>query len=99
MFNLAISSKTIRPAHPTLQKAIDYVQKIEREFLLIKGVQQTEFDMILSINAITGNDSMRKQSLANITCCKCGQIGHHRKDCPNSAGTSPVADQTLSMKW
>ena len=44
VFNPMISSKTIQHAHPTLQKAIDYVQKVEREFLLVKGIQQTEFD-------------------------------------------------------
>ena len=32
LFNLAISSKTIWHAHPTLQTAIHYVQQIEREW-------------------------------------------------------------------
>ena len=45
--------------HPTLQRAIDYVQKIEREFLQIEGIQQTEFDMEMSIDMTTGNDPMR----------------------------------------
>ena len=36
LFNPAISSKNIRHAHATLQRAIDYAQKIEREFLLVK---------------------------------------------------------------
>ena len=31
----------IRHAHPSLQKAIDNVQKIKREFLLAEGIQQT----------------------------------------------------------
>ena len=44
LFNPLISSKTIQHAHLTLQKAIYYVQKVEREFLLVKGIQQTEFD-------------------------------------------------------
>ena len=32
LFNLVISSKTMWCTHPALQKALDYVQKIEREF-------------------------------------------------------------------
>ena len=39
LFKMAISSKTIWHAHPTLKKATDYVQKIEREFFLVKGIQ------------------------------------------------------------
>ena len=41
LFNPGISSKTIRHVHPTLQKAIGYAQKIEREFLLVEGIQQS----------------------------------------------------------
>ena len=52
--NPAISSKTISHAHQTLQKAIDFVQKIEREFLLMEEIQQTELDT-------NENDPMRQQ--------------------------------------
>ena len=40
--------KTIRHTHPILQKAIDYAQKMERGFLLVKGIQQTEFDTAMT---------------------------------------------------
>ena len=36
VFILAISAKT-QHVHPILQRAIDYAQKIEREFLLVEG--------------------------------------------------------------
>ena len=48
LFNPAISSKTVRHVHPTLQKTIDYAQKIEREFLRVEGIQQTEFDTVVN---------------------------------------------------
>ena len=59
MFNLAISAKTMRLAHPTLQRTIDHAQKIEREQLLAERIQQTEFDTAMSMDAIIGNDPMR----------------------------------------
>ena len=70
--NSAISSKTIQYAHLTLKKAIDYVQMIEREFLLVEGIQQMEFDWVMSVDVTTGNDPMRQQRVATITCYKCG---------------------------
>ena len=79
LFNLAISSKSIRYAHPTVQKAIDHVQNIEREFLLVKGIQQTEFDTVMSIDTTAGNDPMRQCRLVTVICCKCGQKGHYKK--------------------
>ena len=72
LFNLAISSKIIRHAHPTLQKSTDYAQKIEIEFLLVKGIWLTDFNMVMSIDAATGNDPMRQQRLGNVTCYKYG---------------------------
>ena len=50
------------------------------------------------IVAATGNDPLRQQRLANVTCFKYGQKGHYRKDCPNSAGTSLLPDKTSSMQ-
>ena len=41
----------IRHAILTVQKAIDYGQKTEREFLLVEGIQQTEFYPVISIDA------------------------------------------------
>ena len=97
LFNLAVSSKTIRHAHSTLEKAISYAQKIEREFLLVEGIQQTRVYMVESIDAAAGNDPMRQQRLASLTCYKCSQKAQYRNDCPSSAGTSPVLDKTLTV--
>ena len=60
LFNPPISTKTIRHTHPTLQTAIDYEQKFEREYLLAEGIQQTEFDIGMSIDTITGNNPIKQ---------------------------------------
>ena len=78
LFNPAIGFKTIWHVSPTLKKAIDYAQRIEREFLLVEALQQTEFDMVISIDA--GNNPMRQQKVATITCYKCALKCHQRKD-------------------
>ena len=39
LFNLTISAKDIRHTNPMSQKAIDYAEKIEKEFLLVEGIQ------------------------------------------------------------
>ena len=49
------------------------VQKIKREFFLVEGIQQIEFDFVTSINVTNGNDPMQHQRVATITCYKCGQ--------------------------
>ena len=69
---------------------------MKREFLLVEGkdIQQTKFYSVFSIDVATGNDPMRQQREATITCCKCGKKGHYRKDSPNATGTSPIWDQT-----
>ena len=36
-------------------------QKIKREFLLVEGIQQIEFDTVLSISANAGIDPLRQQ--------------------------------------
>ena len=56
LFNPAFSAKAIRHALPTSQKAIDNGLHIEREFLLGKGIQQTELETIVSIDAPTNNN-------------------------------------------
>ena len=38
IFNLAVIAKTIRHEHSAVQKAIDYAQRIEREFLPFEGI-------------------------------------------------------------
>ena len=47
--------------------------------------------MVMSIDMTAGNDPIRQQKLANVTCYKCGQKG------PNSAGKCPVLDQALTI--
>ena len=95
--NYLIQQLTIRNAHITLQKAIYNAQKIESELFLMEEIYLTDFDMVMSNDVTTGNDPMRQQRLANLTCHKCGQKGHYRKDCPSSAGTGPVLDHTLMI--
>ena len=51
LFAPTISTKTIWHANPVLQKAIEYVQKVDRELSLVEGIQQTEFDSVMSIDA------------------------------------------------
>ena len=53
---------------PTLQKAVDYAQNIKREFILVEGIQQTELCTIMLIDLTGGNDPMRQQRVAAITC-------------------------------
>ena len=96
-FNPAVSSKTIWNAHPTLQKAIDYVPRLKENSYLLKELKM-ELDMVMLIDAAIGNDPKRQQKLENITCIKCSQKGHYRKDCSNSACTSPVPDQTSTIQ-
>ena len=40
-------------------KTKDYAQKIEEDFLLVEGIQWTEIDSVMSIDAAAGNDLMR----------------------------------------
>ena len=49
------------------------------------------------IDPSVGNDPVRHQLVANITCFKWSQKGNYEKDCPKSTGTSQVLDQTSSM--
>ena len=87
-----MSVNTIWHVHSALQKAINYALKIEREFLVLEGIQQTNFDMVMLVDAVGGNDLMNQ----HITCFKCRQKGYYRKDCPNSAGTGPVLYLSLA---
>ena len=48
LFNPLLITKIIQHAHLTLQKTIDYAQKIEREFFPVEGIQQKEFNMVMS---------------------------------------------------
>ena len=63
----------MRHAHPTLQKAI------KRELLLFEGIQQEEFDTVMSIEMATENDHLRQQRIANIMCFNCRQKRHYKK--------------------
>ena len=62
--------------HTQLYKRLMTAWKIEREFLLVEGIQQTEFDMVMSVSAVAGNEPMRQQRLETITWFKCRQKGH-----------------------
>ena len=50
--NPAISCTTIQCVYPTLHKTTDYANKIESEFLLLEGIQQTDFHMAISNDVI-----------------------------------------------
>ena len=52
---------------------------------------------VMSTDATAVNDPMRQQRLTNITCNKCSQKAYYRKDCPSSAGTSLVPENSLTM--
>ena len=52
LLSTAVSAKTVGHAHAPLQKAIEYVQICIREFQLVEGIQQTEFDTIMSIGVV-----------------------------------------------
>ena len=56
-----VSAKTIRNTHLALQGVIEYVQKIEREFILAEANQQTEFKTDMLIVTSVGNDPMNQQ--------------------------------------
>ena len=58
LFNQTTSNKNIRYVHPTLQKAIDYAQKVKRKFPLVEGIQKNKFDTGMSINASISDDPM-----------------------------------------
>ena len=62
--------------HPPLQKAIYCAQKIETEFLLVEGIQQIEFDTVMSIDVTAGNNPMRQQRVATMTCYECCKKDH-----------------------
>ena len=79
LFNATISAKTVRHAHQVLQKAIDYAQNIKSKFLLVKGIQQIEFDTVMPTDATDGCYAMTQLRLANITCFKCEQKGYYSK--------------------
>ena len=64
-------------------------RRLKEIFLFVEGIQQTKFDSVMSINATAGNDPMRQQ---RVTCYKCDQKVHYRKDCPNLTGTNQVPD-------
>ena len=62
-----LAPKSIWHVHPPLQKAVDDAQKIKRGFFFIEGIQQRKFDIVMAIDATTGNDLVRQQRLANMT--------------------------------
>ena len=47
-------------------KATEYAQKIEREFLLVQGMQQKKINTVMSIDALASNDPISQQRLTNI---------------------------------
>ena len=97
LLNPVFSAKTIRHEGMSFQNAMDYAQETDRDILFVEGIQQTDFDAVMSIDASTNDDHMRQQGLAITTCHKGGQKHHYRKDCPNSAGTSSGPDQNIHM--
>ena len=66
-----IGTKTIQHVHQTLQNARDYLQKIETEFLLVEGIQKTEFYSVMLIDVTVGNYPVRQQRVVTITFYKC----------------------------
>ena len=81
LFNPIITS------HLTLQKVLDFTFEVEWEYLLVKGIHQTDQDAVMSIDTqgLNSQDPMRQQRLANMISYKHGQKGHMQKECPNAS--------------
>ena len=47
--------------------------------MLVEGIQQTEFDSVMSIDATAGNDPVRQQRVVTITCYKYGKKVPYKK--------------------
>ena len=82
---------------PNAVKGYWLCTKNDREFLLVEGIQQTEFETLMLQDTNAGNNAMRQKWLANIICYKLGWKDYYIKDCHYSASTSSGSEQSMSV--
>ena len=97
LFSLATNAKILCDGHLTLQKAIDYAQKVQREFLPVEDIQKTELDTVTSINVSADNEHMKNRDLQTLH-IRNVEKGHYRKDYPKFDSTSWVPDQNMASQ-
>ena len=95
LINLAIRGTNYLACTLNHPESYRLCKKIERESLLVEGIQQAEFDVVMSIDVSAGNDPMNQQTHKHVISADRRVI---TKDCPNYSGTNPGPDQNMSAQ-